>query len=208
MKQKPRVPEESRKRPGKTGSRRYLLPNDGSERRPMRTCESSMKRTSGRFTEWAREPRLPKPENLSVNSVDRGGGCAGDVSFLTRGGPLGWTADNYDRVDRREAGRWIDALRGVRRTHSSRKTTCRRHSWRHGQRIKQVESTGRRDDPLNGKGKGGNTETCQSPLRAGTDQARKNEQPEERQRKRIFPRALRAWPQNPGRKRKEARWNN
>jgi hypothetical protein len=208
MKQKPRVPEESRKRLGSTESRRYLLPNDGSERRPMCTCESSMKRTSGRFTEWAREPRLPKPENLSVNSVDRGGGCAGDVSFLTRGGPLGWTTDNYDRVDRREAGRWIDALRGVRRTHSSRKTTCRRRSWRHGQRIKQVESTGRREDPCPSKDEGGNTETCQSPLRAGPNQTKKNEQPTERQRKRIFPRAPRAWSLNSGRKRKEARWNN
>jgi hypothetical protein len=174
----------------------------------MRTCEPRLKRTSGRFTEWAREPRLPKPENLSVNSVDRGGGCAGDVSCLTRGGPLGWTADNYDRADRREAGRWIDVLRGVRRTHSSRKTPCRRRSWRHGQRIKQGVNTGKRDDPPIGKGKGGNTETCQSPLRAGTDQAKKNEQPAERQRKRIFLRALCAWPQNPRRKRKEARWNN
>jgi len=143
MKQKPRVPEESRKRPSQTGVYHSLLPNDGSEGRRMQTCEPSVKRTSGRFTERASNPKLAKPKELSVISVNRGGGCAGEVLYLTRGEPLRWRSDKTDRVSQSEAGRWSDAFRAVRRTHSSRKTVCRGRTWRHAQRVKQIESTTR-----------------------------------------------------------------
>lgn len=207
MKQKPRVPEESRKRPGQTGSPRSLLPNDGSERRPMQSCEPSSVRTFGRFTEWAREPRLPKPKELSVNSVDREGGCAGDVSCLTRGGPLWWTSDNYDRVVRSESARRIDATGGVRRTHSSRKTTCRRRSWRHEQRRKQVVSAVGVGRPHLQRRRRGERRNVSVPMPSRSASGQEKEQPPARQPERISARQLGAWPLTAERKRKAA-WTN
>ncbi len=152
MKLKPRVPEENRERPEQIGNQRAPLSNDGSEGRPKRSCEPSAKRTSGRFIGRASDPSLTKPENLSVTPMNRGGGCAVDVLCLTRGGPSKCWADNYDRAELREAARWIDASGGIRRTHSSRKTSSRRRPERSGQRVKLEVSDGERSEPLEAKG--------------------------------------------------------
>jgi len=209
MKQKPRVPEESTKRPGQTGANRSLVPNDGSERRPMRPCEPSSVRTSGRSTEWAREPRLPKPKYLSVNSVDRRGGCAGDVSSLTRGGPSGWTSDNSDRVVRSEAARWIDALRGVRRAHSSRKASCRRRPWRHGQRIKQDASTGTGGDAAPRRRRRGEHRDVSVSMPGHSGRGHEKAQPATTRTGRTPASQCPAWPSTPGCKPKgQAAWTN
>ena len=208
MKQKPRVPKESRKRPGETGANRNLLPNDGSERRWMRVCEISSVRTSGRSTAWAREPRLPKPKELYVNAMDRGGVCADDVSCLTRGGPPEWMSDNCDRVIRREAERWIEAPGGVRRTHSSRKTACRRRSWRHGQRVKRAGRAGERAEALFPWRRRGEHRDVSDSIESRTGSGQEKEQPRRVQRVRNSSRAPWAWLTKPGRKAKEAGWNN
>jgi len=208
MKQKPRVPEESRERPGETGANRYPLPNDGSERRPMRVCEISSVRTSGRFATRAREPRLPKPKELYVSVVDRGGVCADDVSCLTRGGPPEWMSDNTDRVIRREAERWIDAPGGVRRTHSSRKTACRRRAWRHGQRRKQAGSAEERAKALLRWRQRGEHRDVLVSIQSRTGSGQEKAEPCTYRRERISPRESWAWPPKPGRKAKEAEWNN
>ena len=62
------------------------------------------------------------------------------VLSLTRGGPSRCSHDNYDLDELSEAGRWSDAVEGIGRTHSSRKTACRRPAWRHAARGKQAGS--------------------------------------------------------------------
>ena len=112
----------------------------------MRNCEPSAERISGRHMRRARNPRIPKPEELYVSPMCRGDGCAVNVLSLTRGGPDLCPHDNCDPDGLSEAGRRSEAGRGIGRSHSSRKTTCRRPAWRHAERGKQDGSAlGRRE---------------------------------------------------------------
>lgn len=78
------------------------------------------------------------------------------VLSLTRGGPSRCSHDNCDLDELSEAGRWSDAVEGIGRPYSSRKTACRRPAWRHAERGKQAGSARATGVDREG-GEGGNT---------------------------------------------------
>lgn len=124
---------------------------ENAELRAKREANLWQAREAGEGTSNPKAPRtLRKPHRVEEVVVQH------FVLSLTRGGPSRCSPDNYDLDEQSEAGRWSEAVKGIGRTHSSRKTARRRPAWRHAERGKRDESAWTTGVGREG-GEGGNT---------------------------------------------------